>query len=155
MDDLLNEEEFLPKEYNPKRWFLIFYLAGILLTALVPSAEYLLGIEITDLSATLIALALILIPLLLSMVMIFTGKNILLLLKLKKASLKIAILHICCYLTFACFITIKTIVDQNYTLNNIYGAVVFLGFYFIIYLITIAIILPILKRSQRIATNLP
>ncbi len=150
MNDLLNEDEFFPKEYNPRRWFLIFYLAGIGLTALVPATEYLLRIETTDLSASIVLIMLALIPSLSSMVMILPGKNVILRLKPNKAALKILIMHVCCYLTFACFLAAKMILDEIYTINEVYGFIIFVILYLIVYAITVAIILPILKRSQKI-----
>jgi hypothetical protein len=155
MNDLLNEEEFLYADSIPKKWFLLIYLAGIVLTALIPTAEYLFKIEITDTSAIIIAVAMLLIPLLLSMVMILSGKNVILKLSLGNAALKIFTMHACCYLSFGCFLVTKMVIDDEFTMNNFYGGLAVLGLYLFIYLVTIAIILPILKRSQRIIKKLP
>lgn len=150
MNDLLNEEEFLPKEHNPKRWFNIFYALSLAISTVCFWGARLFINYLSDIVGQVIVITGVFMPLLLSLLMIFLKKDNILYLKAKKAASAIAILTL---LGFCCFISlmIGATIQDHKNMDDIplfFGVIslVYLG----IYLVSIAIILPILKRAQRI-----
>ncbi|MFP9099077.1 hypothetical protein ACLI09_08485 [Flavobacterium sp. RHBU_24] len=151
MNDLLNEEEFLPKEYNPKKWFIGFYIICIVTTSFVFYIETIFNIEGTDSSATIISITEILTPLILSIIMIFGRSNNTLKLSKKRTIHSVGLLTF-----FGCIaLTIHAIIDgmvNKYVvgIEVIALVILILILYTVIYGIALVIILPILKRAQKI-----
>ena len=153
MNDLLNEDEFSSKVYNPKRWFNTFYLCGSLLSLSIFAMVRFYRELFNNATATLAIVLTFLLPLILSLVMVFSKKKNILLLFPKNAAYHIFILFgFCCasVLSLGIAASIRTLSNLSLIKNILYTILVIAGIYFIIYLITIAIILPILKRSQKL-----
>jgi len=159
MNDLLNEDEFLPKEYNPNRWFIAFYILGSLLSMLTFSMVRFYRELFNNITATITIVFTFLLPLILSLIMVFAKKqNILLLLPIK-AAYKIFLLSFFCgisILTIGIIVSYKnSSPNLNIFTNMLYIVLSVGGVYLIVYTLTIAIILSILKRVQKVNKNLP
>jgi hypothetical protein len=149
MIDLLNEEDFFPKEHNPKRWFNIFYALSLAISTICFWGTRLLRDYLNENIKIVIIIAGLSIPLILSLLMVFLKRENILLLKTKKVAYAIAIvtfLSFCCLLSLTIDVTIK----NNKYMDDIplfFGAIILV--YLGIYLLTIAIVIPILKRARR------
>jgi|GEM_PF-3045849 len=155
MKDLLNEDEFLRKEYNPRGWFNRFYIiSSVLSTVLFLMARFLLVEYSNAVIATIIAILALLTPFIFSMIMVFSKRDNVLMLHPKKAAYKVFILVLYCCLSFLLVGLISTFEDRSLHISMLIGffyrVLLTLAIYGLIYLITISIIIPILKRAQRI-----
>lgn len=154
MNDLLNEDEFLPKEYNPRGWFNRFYIiSSILSTVLFFSVRFLRD-YFNNVTATVTIIFSFLIPIIFSMIMVLSKRDNILMLKPKKAAYKVFILFIYCYLSILLLGLVSTFKGRSLHISMLtgflYTVVATLVLYALLYLVSIAIIIPILKRAQRI-----
>ena len=96
MKDLLNEDEFLPKEYNPKRWFVKFYLGAFLgeVTILL-LFRYAVHFSNSTVSILVGISNNFILPLALSLLMVFGKKEVLLNVPKNKILTGILVLHSC------------------------------------------------------------
>lgn len=152
MNDLLNEDDFLPKEYNPNPWFRKFYAGALIYEVVSITIFRFIHIENQTLSIALgIALGLIL-PMTVAMTMVFAKKEILL--DTKKTIIVRGILML-----MACFYIPRTI-EMAYNLFNIYllegvsyeykMLLVPLISCIVLFLVTLGITLPLVNRSRKI-----
>lgn len=154
MNDLLNEDEFLPKEYNPKRWFFGFYIVACILSVLFFFSVRFYRDYFTNTSATITVILGLLTPIISSMIMVFAKNDNTLKIRLKSAAYKIFLLFFFCYLSILLLGLFTTFKDRPPHISIVTGMAytVFITavLYTVLYLVTISIILPILKRAQRI-----
>ncbi|MFP9113307.1 hypothetical protein ACLI1A_05160 [Flavobacterium sp. RHBU_3] len=154
MNDLLNEEEFLPKEYNPKGWFVKFHIVACLLSLIGFGMVRYYRSLFTNTTATITIIFTFLVPLILSLIMILPKREILLQLKPRTVAYKILLLNIFCCTVILALGLIKPLIHSELNLETLkYTALVILlmlAIYAIVYGISMAIIIPILKRAQRI-----
>lgn len=148
MNDLLNEDEFLPKEYNPKKWFVIFYIASALITAFLYNIESIFSFGTTDSIQIVIGTTAIVTPIILSMIMILSKRDNRVKLSKKRMISTIGALTGSAYLA-----VVITVLTYNFIHNKTSFELValsgFLLIYAIIYGITLAIIIPIINRYRK------
>lgn len=154
MKDLLNEDDFLADKFYSKNWFRYFYLiCGTLSTLLFFMVRFYRE-YFNKFTANLTIIFTFLIPLIASMIMIFAKKDNILKLKPKKAAGSVLYLFLSCYaslLLIGLFVILKSrpfhLTKTTFLINTL--LILLLG-YGILYLIAIAIIIPVLKRAQKI-----
>lgn len=153
MNDLLNEEEFLPKEYNPKRRFRKFYVGAFLVeVAILLLFRYAVHFSNSTVSILVGISNNFILPLALSLIMIFGKKEVLLNLPKSKILTGILILH-SCYLIPLIANSLKNFYewiimqgfDQNYWLLLIPLATLAINFG-----LSVAITIPIVNRARKI-----
>lgn len=159
MNDLLDEDDFLPKQYNPKKWFVGFYITASILSVLFFFSVRFYSSYFTNTSANITVILAFLTPIISSMIMVFAKKDNILKLRLKSAAYKIFILYLFCYLSILLLGLFTTFKNRSQYIGTITGMVYTLFItailYTVLYLVTIAITLPILKRAQKIKNRLP
>ncbi|WP_116787466.1 hypothetical protein [Flavobacterium psychrotrophum] len=152
MIDLLNEDEFSPKVYSPNRWFGRFYIGAFIfeITAIVMSR--LITLDNNALSISVGIFTGFILPLSLSMVMIFTKKEILLDTKKSKIIAGIFILQMCFLIPW--LINMVSNYFQIYLfegdITNFWILLIPITIRTILYGITLAIIMPLINRSRKI-----
>lgn len=153
MNDLLNEEDFLPKEYNPKRWFLKFYLGAFLAeVAILLLFRYAIHFSNSTVSILVGITNNFILPLALSLLMVFGKKEVLLNVSKNKILTGIFIFQ-CCYLIPLIANSLKNFYEwiltegfnQNYWLLLIPLATLAINFG-----LSVAIAMPIVNRARKI-----
>jgi predicted secreted protein len=151
MNNLLNEEEFFPKEYNPNRWFRIFYAGALIYEAISITAFRFIHIESRAVSIALgIVLGLVL-PMSAAMTMVFSKKEILL--DTSKSKIILGI-----FLVLACFFAPRIAIAAYDFVNiylqesNIIEAIILMpiAIWLILFIICIAVVLPLVNRARKI-----
>lgn len=142
MEDLLREEDFARKKYNPGRRFVIFYLLTFVATIVVYYSSP-RGMEIIDDGfAALSASAL---PLIISILMVFHKKEIATDSPLKLIGLSAGILTIFYFLALI-LINIINIKFEPFTLTSLWYCILLSVVNLIV---SLAIILPIVAIKQK------
>ncbi|MFP9113306.1 hypothetical protein ACLI1A_05155 [Flavobacterium sp. RHBU_3] len=155
MNDLLNEDEFLPKEHNTRWWFWQFFIYSFLgeVTILL-IFKYVIHFSSETVSRLVGISNNFILPLAISMMMVFGKKEVLIHNKKGTIALAVLILQLCYLSPIIVMSYIKiynTIFSQDvdteiiviYAISPLFSIVVN-------YIIAIAIILPIVNRVQKI-----
>lgn len=155
MNNLLNEEEFLPKEYNPNKWLTGFYIGAFIFAIVMLIAFRFIRIENVVLRFLLQITTGIIIPIGLSMFIILGKREILLDAKKSDIVKGIFVLQVCffvpgillnAYEYYSAYLYRKTL-PELLSFSIIY---IPLGLSLIFYLITLAIVIPLVNRARKI-----
>lgn len=156
MNDLLSEDEFLSKEYNPKKRFIMFYLMSLVgEAAILLSFKYAVHFSNSTVSILVGIANNFILPLALALLMILGKKEVLLNVALNKIITAVLILQ-CCYLTPLIINSLSNFYqwiltegfDQNYWL-----LLIPLGTIAINFGLALVIALPIIARARKIRNS--
>jgi len=152
MNDLLNEDEFLPKEhYNPWRWFALFIILCMLINLgaywYVKSLMHTYTPNGIDYTLIIIAGSVFIIsPIALSVIMCYANRNRF---KTKTGTLALAIfLVVFTGLLVNTASSLAMTISQGATITLMVYTQPFLG-YIVIYLVSIALTVPFIRRKQK------
>lgn len=156
MQDLINEDEFLPKEYNPRGWFARYYVIAIVISIIMLILFKLIHLE--NITAIILSAIItgIIIPLSLSLAMVCTKKEILLDTPKSRLVSGIFILQLC-YLTPRLFNLLYTYVMIYFSegMPEVFMPLLSpFALLIITYLITLALVIPIVNRARKIKQSL-
>ena len=151
MNDLLNEEEFIENQYNPNRWFRRFYIGAFIFEIISFTAFRFIAVDNSALPVVLGIFGAFLLPLVVSMIMVFSKKEILLDTKKSKIVKGISILQVCFIIPRLINMAIDYYYIYSYEgeLANNLILLVPLASIAVLYGITLAIIIPLVNRSRK------
>ena len=154
MNNLINEEDFLPKVYNPKRWFGTFYLTAIAIAVIILLLfKFVIPSQSNVWTIFYGVLIAIIIPFSLSLAMVLTKKEILLDTNKSKLATAIFIVQICylaprifnlLYSSFLIYLEEGNVSTIFFSLLGPFAALI------ITYIITLAVAFLIINRSRKI-----
>lgn len=147
MNDLLNEDEFLPKAYDPWRYFFIYYIAAFLLSLMCTLAIRYAG-PADDILNYILGFVFLVVPTTLSYLMIFRKKEVAAL-PLKLNTTGIAVLFLSCFLGVLCAVLFNNFNFANRIEQVWIFPLILLGIYFIVFAITAPLIRYRLKWKQK------
>lgn len=156
MEDLINEDEFLPEHYNPNSWFGRFYIGAFIFEVLmIVSFRFIVPYN-TSLSIFMGIITSFIIPVGLAVVMVFSKKEILLDLRNIAIVKGILILHACFFIPRIITVTYDyLLIYLEEGISDIFLMLLTpLASFAILYGIALAIIIPLVNRSRNKQRNL-
>lgn len=147
MQDLINEEEFIPKKsnYNPWRSFGVFYIVASVIA--ISYCIFLKNFGSPEPSVLMLFFLLFFFPVIIALIMIFYKKENM---SLSKKMIMLSVtLMMGVYYCSLLFMVIIANGSQMFEKDNIIAFPIFLGIIIILSIITLAIVLPVKFYKER------